>query len=330
MNADMPDIQKTVGLLTDQQLSSGVQSPSLNAGLRLKQTGSISASNRDRIIPQINESYGNNAEEEEDNQKDEVALIQNKHYRVNVISKLSDQGKLGTQPQKVLGLNAVSQINKNNTGSAPVGVYEKHKKYKVQKDEIRRLIASNGKKLGLQCPRLNQNSFHSPKTQGYAKTSSKKPKEGKPEPKHFKDEQKCEYGLRIGQRHSNQGRSAQRSSQWNKEEQRVDEDGFSKEGGKDLKIDIQRKRQWNRKKNQKIYISLETDRERRFHKNWILSENQRLKQIIKIKREQNDNPIQRYIRREESLPRNVEGRIGRMHSNDYLTRSNEMVQPFHF
>ncbi|KAA6344774.1 MAG: hypothetical protein EZS28_052216 [Streblomastix strix] len=55
MNVDIPDIQGTVGQLTGLQPSSGAQSPDLNAGLRLKEAGSISANNRERTDPQINE-----------------------------------------------------------------------------------------------------------------------------------------------------------------------------------------------------------------------------------------------------------------------------------
>ncbi|KAA6402913.1 MAG: hypothetical protein EZS28_001554 [Streblomastix strix] len=39
-------------------------------------------------------------------------------------------------------------------------------------------------------------------------------------------------------------------------------------------------------------------------------------------------PFQRNIRREESLPRNVERRIGRRNNNAYLTGSSEMVKPY--
>ncbi|KAA6379022.1 MAG: hypothetical protein EZS28_025451 [Streblomastix strix] len=53
MDVDASDIQGTVGQPTGLQSSSGAQSPSLNAWLRLKDTGSISASNRDRTELQM-------------------------------------------------------------------------------------------------------------------------------------------------------------------------------------------------------------------------------------------------------------------------------------
>ncbi|KAA6380253.1 MAG: hypothetical protein EZS28_024223 [Streblomastix strix] len=55
-------------------------------------------------------------------------------------------------------------------------------------------------------------------------------------------------------------------SYWNREEKRIDEGGYSEDGGKNWRIDIQRKREWNWRENKKIYINLETVKERRFHK----------------------------------------------------------------
>ncbi|KAA6369766.1 MAG: hypothetical protein EZS28_034706, partial [Streblomastix strix] len=47
----------------------------------------------------------------------------------------------------------------------------------------------------------------------------------------------------------------------NRKEERADEDGSSEDRGKDWRIDIQRKGKWNGWKNEKIYMSMETDRE---------------------------------------------------------------------
>ncbi|KAA6396345.1 MAG: hypothetical protein EZS28_008130 [Streblomastix strix] len=77
--------QGTVGQLTGLQPSSGAQSPSLSAELRLKETGSIQASNRERTNTQIIESHEDNAEEEQYEQIDEATLIRIKDYRVNEI-----------------------------------------------------------------------------------------------------------------------------------------------------------------------------------------------------------------------------------------------------
>ncbi|KAA6368715.1 MAG: hypothetical protein EZS28_035758 [Streblomastix strix] len=59
---DIPYIQESVGQLIGLQPSSGAQSPSLSTGLRLKETGSISASNKKRTKPQINGSQEDNAQ----------------------------------------------------------------------------------------------------------------------------------------------------------------------------------------------------------------------------------------------------------------------------
>ncbi|KAA6379937.1 MAG: hypothetical protein EZS28_024536 [Streblomastix strix] len=78
MKIDIPDIQGTVGQLTGLQPSSNAQNPSLSSALRLKEAGSISASNRERTEPQINEGHDDNVDEEEDEENDELALILNK------------------------------------------------------------------------------------------------------------------------------------------------------------------------------------------------------------------------------------------------------------
>ncbi|KAA6370791.1 MAG: hypothetical protein EZS28_033681, partial [Streblomastix strix] len=100
-NVDSPDIQGTVGQLTGLQPSPSAESPGLNAGPRPVETGSISASNRERTEPQINEGHDDNADEEEDEQTDEAALNQNKDYSVNVITQPQAQENLSTQSQNV-------------------------------------------------------------------------------------------------------------------------------------------------------------------------------------------------------------------------------------
>ncbi|KAA6344091.1 MAG: hypothetical protein EZS28_052263, partial [Streblomastix strix] len=117
-------------------------------------------------------------------------------------------------------------------------------------------------------------------------------------------------------------------SLWNRGEERADDIGSSREGGKDWRIDIQRENRWNGGKDQKIYTSMETNRERRIHKYWILSEIQRLGQLIKTRGKQNNDPIQRNIRREESISGNVEGRIVRGYSNTYIIKPSKMVEPY--
>ncbi|KAA6354690.1 MAG: hypothetical protein EZS28_049783 [Streblomastix strix] len=98
-NIEIPDIQGTVEQLTGLQQISCFQSPGLNAGLRLKEAGSISAGNRERTELKINDGHEDNIEEEEDEQSDEAALNQNKDYRVIIISQSQVQENLGTQLQ---------------------------------------------------------------------------------------------------------------------------------------------------------------------------------------------------------------------------------------
>ncbi|KAA6396870.1 MAG: hypothetical protein EZS28_007601 [Streblomastix strix] len=133
MNVDIPDIRRTAEQLIGLQPSSGAQSPSLSAGLMLKETGSTSASNMERIDHQINEGHDDNADEEEDEQTDEVALIKNKHYEVIIIIKSPVQENLGTQPQNNKGLNPLSQMGKDNAGPELVRVQEKPKRGKRNK-----------------------------------------------------------------------------------------------------------------------------------------------------------------------------------------------------
>ncbi|KAA6396006.1 MAG: hypothetical protein EZS28_008464 [Streblomastix strix] len=134
-NVEKPDIQGTVGQLTGLQPSSGAQSPSLNA--------------RERTDPQINEGQRDNAEEEKDKQTDEAALIQNKDYIAQVISYPPVQENLCTQPQNDQGLNALSQMEKDNSGPAPVGVQQKFKNGKgSRKSKAEGLSASNEQNQG--------------------------------------------------------------------------------------------------------------------------------------------------------------------------------------
>ncbi|KAA6375045.1 MAG: hypothetical protein EZS28_029429 [Streblomastix strix] len=133
INVEMPDIHGTVGQLTCLQPSPSAEVPCLNAGLKPKEAGSISASNRERTEPQINEGYDDNANEEEDEQIDEAALNQQKDYRVNTISQAPVQENLSKQSQNIQGLNALNQMEKDDAGPAPVGVQEKPKKGKRSK-----------------------------------------------------------------------------------------------------------------------------------------------------------------------------------------------------
>ncbi|KAA6391999.1 MAG: hypothetical protein EZS28_012468 [Streblomastix strix] len=117
-------------------------------------------------------------------------------------------------------------------------------------------------------------------------------------------------------------------SLWNREEEGADGDGSSGDEQKDWRIDIQREEQRNGRQDQKICRNMEADKEGRLHKHWILFEIQRLKQLIKTKREQNDNIIQRNERRERSLPKNNEETIKRRNNNVHITEPSQMVESY--
>ncbi|KAA6359417.1 MAG: hypothetical protein EZS28_045057 [Streblomastix strix] len=185
-----PDIQGTVGQLAGLQPSPIAESPSLIAGLRPEEAGSISASNRKRTEPQINEGHDNdNADEEEDEQTDEAALNQNKDYRVNVISQPLVQENLGTQSQNNQGLNAQSQMQKDDVGPAPVGVQEKPKKGKgSKKAKAEGLDASVEQNQGNIAQAQTKTTSKTPKTKAAPKRGKKAAEEVKPEPKNAKEE----------------------------------------------------------------------------------------------------------------------------------------------
>ncbi|KAA6398397.1 MAG: hypothetical protein EZS28_006081 [Streblomastix strix] len=209
-NVVIPDIQGTVGLLTGLYPSSSAQSTSFNARLRLKETGLISTGNVERTDSQINESHEANVKEEEDEQTVEAALIQNKDYRVNIISQPQAQENLGTQPQIDQGLNTMSQMEKNNPGRAPIGVLVKRKQGGgSKKTKIEGLNSSNE-------PNQCRNAH------AQAKTASEVPKpmdKMEQSPDRVGTLQSREIGVEV--------------SLWNREEERADEDGSSGYGGKD-------------------------------------------------------------------------------------------------
>ncbi|KAA6359717.1 MAG: hypothetical protein EZS28_044755, partial [Streblomastix strix] len=190
-NIEIPDIQGTVGQLTGLQPSPIAESPSLNAGLRPEEAGSISVSNRERTEPQINEGHDDDddADEEEDEQTDEAALNQNKDYRVNAISQPLVQENLGTQPQNNQGLNALSQMEKDDTGPAPVGVQEKPKQRKgSKKAKTEGLDAPVEQNQGNIAQAQTKTTSKAPKTKAAPKRGKKAAEEAKPEPKNAKEE----------------------------------------------------------------------------------------------------------------------------------------------
>ncbi|KAA6388216.1 MAG: hypothetical protein EZS28_016255, partial [Streblomastix strix] len=193
-NVEIPDIQGTVGQLTGSQPSPIAESPGLNAGLRPTEAGSISASYRERTEPQINEGHDDNADEEEDEQTDEAALNQNKDRRVNINSQPPVQENLGTQPQNNQGLNALSQIEKDDVGPALVGVQEKPKRGRgSKKSKAEGLNASVEQNQGNNAQAQTKTTSKVPKTKAASKRSKKAAEEVKPEPKNSNNEGEEEH-----------------------------------------------------------------------------------------------------------------------------------------
>ncbi|KAA6401942.1 MAG: hypothetical protein EZS28_002531 [Streblomastix strix] len=254
------DNEGIVGLLTGLQPSSGTQSPSLSAGLRLKETGSISANNMERTVSQINEVHEDNDEGQEDEQIVEAALIQDKEYRINVISKPPVYENLIIQPQNDQNLNAMSQMEKDDQGLAPVGVREKPKRGKGNvKTKIEGISVSNEPKLGRNVQIQTKTAFTVPKAKAMLKR-------GRNLPNRLNQNQKTLTMRMRGSRAPDRAGMLQSReisveiSLRNREEERVDEDGSSGDGGKDQRNDIQLEVQWNGRKDQKNYINMETDR----------------------------------------------------------------------
>ncbi|KAA6352845.1 MAG: hypothetical protein EZS28_051629 [Streblomastix strix] len=189
-NVEIPDIQGTVEQLTGLQPSPSAEGPGLNAGLRPTDAGSISASNRERTEPQINEDHEDNADEEEDKQTDEAALNQNKDYRVNIISQPPVQENLGTQSQNIQGLNALNQMEKDETGHALVGVQEKPKKGRgSKKAKAGDLNAPAEQNQGNNAQDQTNTAPKTPKSKAAPKRGRKAAEEVKPEPKKTSKEQ---------------------------------------------------------------------------------------------------------------------------------------------
>ncbi|KAA6403172.1 MAG: hypothetical protein EZS28_001298 [Streblomastix strix] len=212
MNVDIPDIQGTIAQKSGLQPSSGAQSPDLNARLRLKDAGSISANIMERTDPQINEGHEDNAEEEEDEQTYVAALIQNKDYRVNIISQPPVQENMGTQPQNDQGLNTLSQMEKDDTDPAPVGVQEKPKNGKGSK---------KSKTEGLN---ISDEQSQGCNTQAQTKTTFKLPKPKSPPKRGWRK-------IRIGTLQTRE--ISVEISFWNREDERADDDGSSGDRRKD-------------------------------------------------------------------------------------------------
>ncbi|KAA6402055.1 MAG: hypothetical protein EZS28_002420 [Streblomastix strix] len=205
MNKDKPAIQSqlsvtptqktihrgggNVGQQTGLQSSSSTKSLSLNAELRLKETGSISARNTKTVNTQINIGQEDNAEEDEVEQTNEAALIRNKDQRSNVISQLLVYENLGTQPQNDQGLNALKQMKKYDTGPAPVEIKEKPKKGRgSKKAKVGDLNAPVEQNQGISAQDQTNTASKTPKPKAAPKRGKKAAEEVKLEPKNAKED----------------------------------------------------------------------------------------------------------------------------------------------
>ncbi|KAA6367849.1 MAG: hypothetical protein EZS28_036623 [Streblomastix strix] len=136
-------------------------------------------------------------------------------------------------------------MEKDDAGPAPVEVQEKLKQGKrSRKSKTEGLNASDEQEQRSNANAQTKTTFKVPKPKKRVKGSRIPDRAGTLQPR--------EISAEISPR--------------NRDKQCADEDGSSGDGGKDRRIDIQRKRQWNEEKDQKIYINMETDMERRFHK----------------------------------------------------------------
>ncbi|KAA6328443.1 MAG: hypothetical protein EZS28_053717 [Streblomastix strix] len=154
MNVDIPDIQGTDVQQTDLQPSSSVQSP-----------------------------------KEEDEQTDEATLNRNKDSGVNIIPQPPVQENQGTHPQINQGLSALRQMDKNDTGPVPVGVQVMSKQRKGnKKTKVEGLDASIESSQGSNAQAQIKTASTAPKPKVTFKKGTQKPKQAKPEPKNFNDE----------------------------------------------------------------------------------------------------------------------------------------------
>ncbi|KAA6366052.1 MAG: hypothetical protein EZS28_038418, partial [Streblomastix strix] len=133
-----------------------------------------SASNRERIEPQINEGHDDNADEEEDVQTDEAALNLNKDYRVNLISQSLVQENLGTQPQNDQGLSALRQMENDDSGFAPVEVQEKPKQGQRSKKSKTESLNPSDENQGSNAQAQTKTTSRSSKTQSCAQKKQEK------------------------------------------------------------------------------------------------------------------------------------------------------------
>ncbi|KAA6359704.1 MAG: hypothetical protein EZS28_044769, partial [Streblomastix strix] len=146
-----------------------------------------------------NEGHEDNAEEEENEQTDDAALFQNKDQRVKVASQHPVQENLGTQPQNNQGLNALSQMDKDDSGPTPVRAQKKPKQRKgSEKTKIESLNASNEPSKGRNAQTQTQAASTVPKPKDAHKNCKKKVEQVKPEPKNSNEGDKGEQRPQSG------------------------------------------------------------------------------------------------------------------------------------
>ncbi|KAA6386911.1 MAG: hypothetical protein EZS28_017561, partial [Streblomastix strix] len=166
----------------------------------------------------------------------------NKDYRINIISLPLVQENLGTQLQNDQGINVMSQMEKDDSGPAPVGVQEKPKKGKGSRK-------SKTESLSASCdPSKGSNAQIQTKQLPQFQNLRLRPKKARENPTRLNLNQiiltmRMKKSIVHDRARTLQSREiSDEISLWNKEEERADEDSSSGDGGKDLRIDIQRKR----------------------------------------------------------------------------------------
>ncbi|KAA6377788.1 MAG: hypothetical protein EZS28_026685 [Streblomastix strix] len=134
--AEISDIQGTVGQLTGLQPRSGAHCLNINARLRLKETGSISANNRERTDPKTKEDRYDYSDAEYDQQTEKATLFKKQRlqsrYKLVVLS-LKESGNITIKESglKIFLLNGKKQFKRCTTWRMG-DTQERKKKQKIK------------------------------------------------------------------------------------------------------------------------------------------------------------------------------------------------------
>ncbi|KAA6376257.1 MAG: hypothetical protein EZS28_028218 [Streblomastix strix] len=165
---------RPVGQLIGLQPLTSAENPSLNAALKKGQAGLISARNREKTDPKINER-------KDDNSEKKVKLMKHhqskkKIYRIHTIIQTSIKEYLPSKFQPNWSLNALSEMEKDDSGSAPVGVLGKPKQGKgKRKSKTEGLNASDDQSQSSNAQAQTQIASAVPKPKATLKKGTKNP-----------------------------------------------------------------------------------------------------------------------------------------------------------